>query len=508
MMRMDRNWGIFEMNVRRPWALVLGMAATRLWAAPLYLPPGSDLTFGEVTHSQRVMSAANNPAAAAAAIARGGELSGGAVGGGMAANFSVGLEYGNLDELFDTIDSLARKYKPTDPDEGGGGPGQNPDDKPPGGIDIGDIIDTNFPELRPALEAAATEVAAQAALLGFIRNEGYARAFVSADVPFLIGREMLGGSWTFGLGWSGTSRTFGVVDDTIDFDIDAALQELEQKIRDAALQPGQLPTRFDVTGDVDFTVDPSTNLISASLDNDSLLLSKSSQMKQVSVGYSRRVIDSARGQLFVGGEGKLYDLELSRVSVRFGDITDSQELFDSIRNANLRSASGAGVDVGALWVGRRYQVGATLTNVNEPEFRYPGVDLTPYRDSRILQTLLDDQLYTMERQLKLEASLFTESRRWAVNVGVDANAAPDPVGDEFQWATISGGFTTNTNWLPNVRLGYRRNLAGTEITYLSAGIQIFKLFNLDIASALDTVSIDDTKLPQGLTLNLGFLIDF
>ena len=53
-------------------------------------------------------------------------------------------------------------------------------------------------------------------------NEGYGKAFVQADAPFVIGRELLGGAWTFGVNWSGSSKAYGATE-PIDFDLDVAL---------------------------------------------------------------------------------------------------------------------------------------------------------------------------------------------------------------------------------------------------------------------------------------------
>ena len=91
---------------------------------------------------------------------------------------------------------------------------------------------------------------------------------------------------------------------------------------------------------------------------------------------------------------------------------------------------------------------------------------------------------------------------------MDANAVPDPVGDDFQWATISGSFQPNNRWLQSLRVGYRRNLAGTEKTYISAGVTAFRYFNFDIASSVETVSISGDKLPEGVILSLGFQVTF
>ena len=70
--------------------------------------------------------------------------------------------------------------------------------------------------------------------------------------------------------------------------------------------------------------------------------------------------------------------------------------------------------------------------------------------------------------------------------------------------TASAGFAPDIWWLPGVRVGYRKNLVGTEVSYVSAGATLFKYFNLDVASSLDTVEIDGRTLPRGLMVNLGF----
>ena len=71
-----------------------------------------------------------------------------------------------------------------------------------------------------------------------------------------------------------------------------------------------------------------------------------------------------------------------------------------------------------------------------------------------------------------------------------------------------GGYQSSSRWLQSLRMGYRRNLAGTEKTYISAGITAFRYFNFDLATALDTVSISDDKIPEGVILSLGFQVTF
>ena len=199
-------------------------------------------------------------------------------------------------------------------------------------------------------------------------------------------------------------------------------------------------------------------------------------------------------------------MRLSRLSVRFGDITNAEELFDAIHDNHFENANRLGVDIGALWVGDNYQIGAQITNVNEPKFTFPEVDLNPYTDLKIIDFLQRDQTYTMDRQFKLEASVFTSDQRWSGHLGLDTDSATDPMGDKYQWMTLSAGYQTDSRWIPNLRIGYRQNLAGTEMKYLGFGLTAFKIVNIDVSSALDTVSINGTTLPQGLMASIGFQI--
>ena len=77
-------------------------AATAL-AGPVYQPPGANLTYGDVTHGQRVQSASSNPAAAAADLAR----APGKSTRGTRLSGAAGIEYGNVQELFDFLGSLS-----------------------------------------------------------------------------------------------------------------------------------------------------------------------------------------------------------------------------------------------------------------------------------------------------------------------------------------------------------------------------------------------------------------
>lgn len=466
-------------------------------AQSLMQPPGSNLTYGDVTHGLRVQSAIGNPAAAAAVLGRGDATSV----QGTAISLAGGLEYGNVQDVFDTIDRVAEAFRPSDPGTGGGGPGQDPDSKPPdGGINLGDLLDALDPDAVAAIEAAADEVTTLSALLAFIAVEGYGKAWLAADAPLLVRGGEGGGAWAFGLNWYGSARAFGLTEPVL-FNLADARARLEDYI---ASNPINLPARISLSQSVVLNSVPDQNRVSLQLENDSSLVTKSVQLFDLSASYSRPVWSSERGELYVGAELHAYFMRLSRLSVRFGDITDSEELFEEIIDAEFRDSTRAGIDIGALWVTDRYQLGATLTNVNEPKFEFNDVNLAPYQFAGIIDFLRGDQAYRMERQLRLEGSLFSSSRRWSVHVGIDANAATDPLGDDFQWATLSAGLETEKWWAPSLRAGFRQNLAGTELSYLSLGATLFRFVNVDVSSALDTVSISGDTLPRGLMASIGF----
>ena len=403
-----------------------------------------------------------------------------------------------MQNLFDFYDEVTGAYKPSDPDLPDP-PGQDPDDKLGDGIDLGDIWDSLDPDFQATIKAVGKGVATQTALLALIREEGYGKAWLSANAPLILGGEHLGGAWTFGVNWSGTAKAFGIVE-AIDFDEDAALEDWWNQL------PIDRPVQFPISDEVLLAIDPLTDAVGFVVQNDSSMLSKAAQMTELNVGYSRHAWSNTAGSLYLGAEARLYFMRLSRLTVRFGDITNSEELFDYIRDHDFRNAERVGIDIGALWVGENYQIGAQLTNANEPKFDVPDVNLDPYRNEDIIGLLERDQTYRMDRQLKLEVSLFTSDRRWSAHLGLDADPATDPMGDRYQWLTLSAGLTRDSWWLPGARIGYRQNLAGTEMGYLGIGLTAFKIVNIDISSALDTVSIDGTTLPQGLMASIGFQV--
>lgn len=123
-------------------AVLASLFTGNAWGQALFQPPGANLTYGDVTHGMRAQSASTNPAAAAADMARQDDDAR----SGTILSAAAGVEYGNIQEIWDFYDTVVRGYRPSDPPVDA--PSQLPETKPPGGIDLGDIWDSLDPDIQ------------------------------------------------------------------------------------------------------------------------------------------------------------------------------------------------------------------------------------------------------------------------------------------------------------------------------------------------------------------------
>ena len=218
------------------------------------------------------------------------------------------------------------------------------------------------------------------------------------------------------------------------------------------------------------------------------------------------------GKLYGGIRGKYYKVTLLQDTERLVSTnTDSENYFDDLDLDDGETSTGVGVDVGMLWVSDHLRLGATLANINEPEFEYNAFDLTGFTDATVIATLtgLANAKYTMERQVTVEAALTSQNKNWVVAGSLDLNEVVDPVGDEYQWLAVSAAYATDSWWLPGIRAGYRVNQAGSELKYLTGGVTLFKSLNLDLAYSPDKVEDDNgDEISRSIIFNLGLELTF
>lgn len=474
-------------------AMVIGLACNS--AAVSAAGNTSRLTLGDVTQGGGVVSTSSNPASGAfdrQYLSADTDVAG-------YLTLGVGIEYGNVDDLFDQIDEASAALEGNGSESSGGaGVGGS-------GADVGTIDNVSNPDFEALLSEVGARAARVAAVLAFIRTEGYAVGQGGSDLSILINKDLLGGTFRFDVtGWVNASAV-GLTEE-IQFDAQTALDELRAAYD---LQPGDPETTFDLSGGLHLTFDPNTREVSATYDNDSLLLTRAAKVVEFGASYSRPLVDGDSGKLFLGVRPKLTQIGLTRITTRLGDLNDdAEEVFGDTLDAAFVTQNKLGLDLGLLWQADRYRLGATVLNVGEPEFDFPDIDYSEISNTEIREALSTTDTYTAEHQLKLEAAWLSEQQAWGIFAAYDANALRDPAGFENQWGTLSTAYTFENIWFNNLRAGLSRNFAGNELSYVSAGVTMFRFLKLDLSSTLDETNIDGEKLPRGVAFSLGFNYDF
>lgn len=446
----------------------LSLACAQAWATPVWHPSGPNLTYGAVSNNQTIISNVTNPAAGAMVFSKGENQ----YRFGILSSVGFGYEFGDVENLYDEIDSAQTTLENTQP------------------VDYATVCasagsDVNLCADLVAAYLNTTALAPVNAVLNTMQSDGYATGFFSGHVPVMplvVSHQGLGGSFVLDANFSTVARmTF--LSDPVALTGSDVLTQVQA---------------YSGSGPLDITVPENST--------DSAMLVRAGAVAEIGFGYSRPVINAETGDLIVGMRAKYYMVGLTRVATRLMDSSGAEDTFDA--SEDYKESSGIGLDVGALWVSRHYRLGAWVDNINKPSFDYPEVELTGYTDAATIAALQKSQKYEMNSQLHLEGAVHSESQNWVVNIGLDANEAEDPTGNAYKWATLSAGYATDSWWIPGVRVGYRTNMAGSELSYLTGGLTLFKTANLDIAYALDSVEVDGEKAPRSMMVNLGFELTF
>jgi len=479
--------------------VVSGAVQGPLFAEPIYHPSGPKLTFGGMSHHQMTVSDMGNPAHPVSIPYAEGEHS--LYGAGL--SIGLGIEYDGNDNFFELLNDAGSD------DALAPGDGSDSDDGQIGD-NIKDIIGVinPTPEQEAQLQALIDEITVKAVSLGTFLATSFtginAKAFISADLPILISNDSIG-AWTFGANTSITTNLRGI-NDPITFDSALARENLEAIFK---LDPGDDVTEFDFGSSGKLTVDPATGDTTFVFENNSGTITRAAQITEVSLGYSRKIWQKEDNKIYVGVKPKYLDVGLSNSFIFIANIDDAQDIFDALDKSNFKYSQDFSMDLGAIWSGKQYQIGATLTNINEPDFQFPEVDgIDDIKNLDIKQAILDSQTYVMESQLKLDAGYITPGGSWGINFGYDANAVPDPMLDDYQWVSVGAGFASDSWWLPAARVGARKNMVGTKLTYVTAGVTVFNVVNLDVATTTETINIDGDTVPRGLIFNIGAQVFF
>jgi hypothetical protein len=285
-----------------------------------------------------------------------------------------------------------------------------------------------------------------------------------------------------------------------------------------------------------FTLDASASLVSrasvladdisvvgSDLSSDTSLYVKRVTDYRFGVGYSQLVgARPVSGALIVGGRINLHNLALNKkLSVLTDENNDADDGFGDFLLERDNVESGVSLDLGAIWTAPNYQLGASLANANEPEFDFDdlgncnglsGSDLISCNASVRLSDdgkLALKETYKMKSQLTLDAAIMSTNQNWSLAGSYDMNAIADPVGDKYQWKVISLSYFSDNLLFPGVRVGYRKNHAGSKLSYATVGATLFRRLDFDLAYGLEKFSDGDGgTLPRSLYFSVGYGLAF
>lgn len=248
---------------------------------------------------------------------------------------------------------------------------------------------------------------------------------------------------------------------------------------------------------------------------------KVADMLEFSLGYSRLVWQSQHGDLHAGARLNIQKLGLSKQVIGFqaadGDEDLSDTFIDDYKDFKNDSTQLA-LDVSAYWSAKNYNVGLTLSNINEPEFDYGELgkncnDLAnDISKSNCLTALsFSDRIdltetYKATSYATVQANYISDSENFSADFSIESDHIT-PVGIKEQWVTASVGYKPETSFAPNTRLTYSNNLSGSKLKYLS-GEFTWGWFGLGLGYSLDKTVIDGDSTSRGAFLNLAISNQF
>ena len=463
------------------------------WSTSVY-PVKMDLSQGKTQSAIQGIGNLNNPAQAE--FARGSMDSDQTV--QLTIPVAAAIEYGNVDNLFDRIDELSDAFSSSA--NSGGGQGGNSSGGAPLGIDFNAAV----PNLDAVIDELSDQASRLAAFTALVAVEGYARAELREEITLLLNKDVFNGTLKLSVSRDRLTSAIGIGDE-FEFDAEVARRELQAAYNLTRDDP---VTRFDLSGGLTLRVDPKNDRINFEFANDSLLLTKAAKKTDVSINYSSLWFENDAGALYWGITPIYRQIGLSNVGIRFGDLVDSEELFEKIDDADFAKDDAFALDAGLFWLSKHYSLGASFYDLLPNTYDFPVLDNSKVLSSEIAHELELHRTYETDTQLTLEGSVFSEGGRWALSTAIDTRAIQDPFRQRFQWAAIRGDIFLDSWAFSNFNLAVHTNLTGSELTYVALGADFLKFFSLDVASTLDSTELEGDELPRGASVLFGLNFAF
>ena len=457
----------------RPRLLPTAVAVAALFATGNAMAGGLPLsggsTLGDGSHFDSIYTIGNNPAGLTASPRVGFQM------GIVSAGF--GYELGDLDNFTDTFDDTLQDLD--DLAFLGTATAEFDDAEPDEKLDILEELEDRFPglevdentdknDLQDFLDERVDQTADNLdASLTSLEEDGYLGLQIHARplMPLIVGRADAG--WAFG------------VDAALD--LHGRLTVLNNGVDQDKLKDGD-----------DDAFEAAAYL-------------QGGQSIRTSVSGALRVQEHSNRTVHVGGRVNHYDVELYRTLNHLAGGEEAEDTLSDDLDDNAESSSSLGFDLGAVYQSSYFTGGVSWLNINEPEFDYPDIETAAYADR-----VPPSESWTMEDQVRFEGALHDSQHRYTLAVSYDNDSVTDMTGAEYQWLSYSAAVSMPwyMKWVPDLRLGYRENRTGTELSYYSLGLNWLGVVSLDVALSDETVESGDDDIPRSAYANLGFQMRF
>lgn len=247
---------------------------------------------------------------------------------------------------------------------------------------------------------------------------------------------------------------------------------------------------------------------------------KSGSETTISISYGRVAYESDFGTLYAGIKAKYINMGLSKQLIPLVQLAGSDlgDLIEDEYDRNQRSSSDFGVDLGFVWEAENYRLGLSAENLNSPEFEYGeiGTNCALIEEgsrarsncevARYFGSVTGDinlsEVHVKDPTVRIDG-LYHLSDKWFVTGAYDLVEYNDTVGAKQQWVHAALAYTSESSVIPGFRVGYHKNLSGTETSSITAGLTLFQVVNLDLEYGLESVEVDNTNVPRRTGISIS-----
>ncbi|WP_045860997.1 conjugal transfer protein TraF [Teredinibacter purpureus] len=251
---------------------------------------------------------------------------------------------------------------------------------------------------------------------------------------------------------------------------------------------------------------------------------KSGLETRLSAGLSKELAtmgEEGKLKLYGGVKINFVRMELSKQIIALQQLNGEaiEDVVQDSYDQNMESTTNVGLDIGLMLQAPRYRAGLTITDINSPTYNYGaiGVECDGFDPGSIERSNCDTAAYFIQvigeivsqekhtrHALTTLDGVYSLTGRWSISGEMEMAVYEDIIGHENQWLTLATDYQTKSNWWPDWRAGFRKNMAGSELSTVNIGLTFFSRLTLDGSWGLESVVVDEVTVPRTFGFSVGF----